>query len=83
MKGQLGADYTRFETALQQPAPVSIRLNKNKLQGSLTCRGSPGQRRAITCPRDLSSPWTLVCMPVPIMCRRQAPCFWSKRFVST
>ncbi|WP_101442782.1 methyltransferase RsmF C-terminal domain-like protein [Pontibacter ramchanderi] len=33
MKGQLGADYTRFEAALQQPAPVSIRLNRTKLQG--------------------------------------------------
>ncbi|WP_255594406.1 rRNA methyltransferase [Pontibacter sp. HSC-14F20] len=36
MKSQLGSDYTRFEEALQQPAPVSIRLNKNKLPGEPT-----------------------------------------------
>lgn len=43
MRGQLGADYIRFEQALQQPAPISIRLNKSKL---------PGQ------PNMPSVPWT-------------------------
>ncbi|SIT80444.1 methyltransferase RsmF C-terminal domain-like protein [Pontibacter indicus] len=33
MRGQLGADYIRFEQALQKPAPISIRLNKSKLPG--------------------------------------------------
>ncbi|WP_116543381.1 methyltransferase RsmF C-terminal domain-like protein [Pontibacter virosus] len=33
MKGQLGPDYTRFEEALQRPAPTSIRLNRKKLPG--------------------------------------------------
>ncbi|MBD1396128.1 rRNA methyltransferase [Pontibacter sp. JH31] len=31
MKTQLGSAYAQFETALQQPAPVSIRLNLRKL----------------------------------------------------
>jgi 16S rRNA C967 or C1407 C5-methylase (RsmB/RsmF family) len=31
MQGQLGQAYTRFEQALQEPAPVSIRLNRRKL----------------------------------------------------
>ncbi|RYF81014.1 MAG: rRNA methyltransferase, partial [Chitinophagaceae bacterium] len=31
MQAQLGSEYSRYEQALQQPAPVSIRINKSKV----------------------------------------------------
>lgn len=34
MKGQLGTSYSQFEAALQQPAPISIRINELKLTES-------------------------------------------------